>query len=136
MWNNNLISHLSNFLNFERGRDLIFYSSKQKIKKNQIWFFWRQKKSKTIHANDKRGQTFLTIVTHICKGLYRQKFLRYLEGNSSFSIEIRYSITSDWMDKLLCWISEARTLYTFAFSSSGLHPTCSTSLTNKYSWWL
>jgi len=31
-----LISHLSNFLNFERGRDLIFYSSKQKIKKNQI----------------------------------------------------------------------------------------------------
>jgi len=50
MWNNNLISHLSNFLNFERRRDLIFYLSKQKIKKNQIWFFWRQKKSKTIHA--------------------------------------------------------------------------------------
>ena len=47
---NNLISHLSNFQKSERGRDLIFYLSKQKIKKNQIWFFWRQKKSKTIHA--------------------------------------------------------------------------------------
>jgi len=46
MWNNNLISHLSNFLNFERGRDLIFYSSKQKIKKKSNLIFLTSKKIK------------------------------------------------------------------------------------------
>ena len=45
MWNNNLISHLSNFLNFERGRDLIFYSSKQKIKKKSNLIFFDVKKN-------------------------------------------------------------------------------------------
>jgi len=97
---------------------------------------WSNSKVQLFNSsnNDKRGQTFVTIVTHICNGLYRQQFLQYLEGNSSFSIEIRYSITSDWMDMLLRLISVARTLYTFAFSSSGLSPTCSTSLSNKYSW--
>ena len=33
---NNLISHLSNFQKSERGRDLIFYLSKQKIKKRGL----------------------------------------------------------------------------------------------------
>ena len=43
---NNLISHLSNFQKSERGRDLIFYLSKQKIKKKSNLIFLTSKKIK------------------------------------------------------------------------------------------